>query len=169
MRDGLQIAILTSFLILTIVCRTQPETTAGEDLEIELEAIKSLMAEYVSGYESKDVDNFVKVFTKDAIRMPPNGLAVVGSQGIRSYYEEWFQEETLDVAVIPKEIEVAGDWAYAWGTYEASVTPSDGQGSRTDRGKFLNIYRKGADGSWRFHRNIWNSDLPIPTDQNSEN
>jgi hypothetical protein len=33
---------------------------------------------------------------------------------------------------------------------------------KIDRGKFINVFTKGADGAWRFHRNIWNSDLPLP-------
>lgn len=120
------------------------------------------MAEYVSGYASKDVESFVKVFTKDAVRMPPNAPAVVGSEAIRAYYEQWFEEESLDVTVTPQEVHVAGDWAVAWGTYEATVTSTTDEMVRADRGKWVNVFKQGADGSWKFHRNIWNSDMPPP-------
>jgi len=31
-----------------------------------------------------------------------------------------------------------------------------------DRGKYLTIWRKQADGSWMVHRGTFNSDLPLP-------
>jgi hypothetical protein len=32
-----------------------------------------------------------------------------------------------------------------------------------EQGKFLQIYRKQSDGSWKMTREIYNSDLPLPT------
>ena len=158
------------FLVLTLAlaCTSSVDTAIETDPEVEVKAIEDLMAKYVSGYESKDVDSFAAVFTDDAVRMPPNGLVVVGGDGIRKYYKDWFEKESLDVTVIPTEIQVAGNWAYAWGTYEATVTLAETGDTRADRGKFLNIYRKDADGAWRFHRNMWNSDLPVSVDQTEE-
>jgi len=137
---------------------SNPKTTNADAVE----AVKATMAKYVSGYESKDVETCVEVFTEDAIRMPPNGPAIFGSDGIRSYYQEWFESESLDVVVLPKEIEVAGNWAFAWGTYSAVVTTTSSGDQREDEGKWINVFKKGADGIWRFHRNIWNSDKPLP-------
>jgi uncharacterized protein (TIGR02246 family) len=151
------------FQVLMMACSASESAGANPRLESEISAIEALMENYVSGYQSKDVDSFVNVFTADAIRMPPNGTAIVGSDKVRAYYEDWFAKESLDVVVTPREIQVVGDWAYAWGTYESSVTLTENEATRADRGKFLNIYKKGADGSWRFHRNIWNSDLPVST------
>jgi ketosteroid isomerase-like protein len=31
-----------------------------------------------------------------------------------------------------------------------------------DRGKTLNVWKRQADGSWKLHRDIWNSNMPIP-------
>ena len=41
-------------------------------------------------------------------------------RAFESYYEEWFQRESLDVTLAPSEIQVAGDWAFAWGSYKSS-------------------------------------------------
>ena len=141
--------------------RSANETNSGADVE----AIKAVMNEYVAGYESRNPDQFLTVFTEDAVRMQPNGSAVVGSASIRDYYEEWFQRESLDVTLAPSEIQVAGDWAFAWGGYRATVTSIADGTSRTDTGKWLNVFKRGDDGAWKFHRNIWNSDLPLPASE----
>jgi uncharacterized protein (TIGR02246 family) len=169
MKAGMGLAWLILVIVLAMACRVQNDTAAGANSETEVEAIKAVIADYVSGYESRDVENFVKVFTRDAVRMPPNSPSVVGSEGIRAYYEKWFEHQSLDVAIVPTEIHVAGGWAYAYGTYEATVILGDNEGSSKDYGKWLNIYKKGVDGAWKFHRNIWNSDLPVSTEQDSEN
>lgn len=145
-------------------CSTREDSSHETTPAGAVEAVKATMAKYVSGYESKDVESFVNVFTEDAIRMPPNGPAIFGSDGIREYYEDWFEAESLDVVVTPKEIEVSGNWAFAWGTYKAVVTSATAGDQRADEGKWINVFKKGVDGTWRFHRNIWNSDNPLPTD-----
>ena len=38
----------------------------------------------------------------------------------------------------------------------------DAQVSAKDRGKWLTIYSKQADGSWRIVRDVFNFDLPLP-------
>jgi uncharacterized protein (TIGR02246 family) len=161
MKAAVVLAGVFLFQAFMVACTAPDTKVPAINSPSEIRAIEALMEKYVSGYESQDVDSFVDVFTSDAVRMPPNGSVIAGVEQIRAYYEDWFARETLDVMVTPTEIQVAGDWAYAWGTYDAKVTLADDQGTRTDQGKFLNIYKKGSDGQWRFHRNIWNSDLPV--------
>ncbi len=157
------IVLFGYFCLIGLPACSRPDESAANETSsaADVEAIKAVMSEYVSGYESRDPDRFGDVFTEDAVRMPPNGAAVVGSKRIRSYYEEWFQRESLDVTLAPSEIQVSGDWAFAWGSYEATVTSIADGTSRTDTGKWLNVFMRGDDGSWKFHRNIWNSDVPV--------
>lgn len=167
MKNSSVATIVLCMLSLGVACRSRGDDSVGQDPESEKAAIEALMAKYVSGYESQDVESFVSVFADDAVRMPPNGPVVRGGEAIRNYYQDWFEKESLDVKLEPVEIKVAGDWAYAWGNYVATVTSAETEDSRTDRGKWLNIYSKGADGNWRFHRNIWNSDLPVVSEGES--
>ena len=53
----------------------------------------------------------------------------------------------------------AGDLAYVSGTYEETMTDASRKPGK-DRGKYLAIFKKQADGTWKCIRDIWNSDLP---------
>jgi ketosteroid isomerase-like protein len=99
------------------------------------------------------------LFTEDAIQMPPNQAAVQGRPAIQGWMEAFppisnYQEQSL-------EVEGQGDLAYDRGTYSMTVTPP-GATPIEDRGKYLFILRKQADGSWKISRVMFNSDLPLP-------
>jgi ketosteroid isomerase-like protein len=57
------------------------------------------------------------------------------------------------------EVAKAGDLAYVSGTYEETMTDASGKPAK-DRGKYLEIFKKQADGTWKAILDIWNSDLP---------
>jgi ketosteroid isomerase-like protein len=54
-----------------------------------------------------------------------------------------------------------GDLAYVRGTFEVTMSGPGLPGVMTERGKYLSILRKQADGTWKLAIDIWNSDLPI--------
>jgi len=108
---------------------------------------------------AKDWKGDLALYTEDAIQLPPNQAALQGKAAIQAWYEAFppfsnFQEQSL-------EIEGQADLAYERGTYSMTVTPP-GAAPIEDRGKYLTIYRKQADGSWKIARVMFNSDLPLP-------
>jgi ketosteroid isomerase-like protein len=63
----------------------------------------------------------------------------------------------------PVKVEVAqsGDLGYTYGTYQ--LTMNDPAGNPvTDRGKYITVWKKQADGSWKSVADMFNSDLPPP-------
>ena len=57
------------------------------------------------------------------------------------------------------EVATSGDLAYVSGTYEERMTDASGK-TVNDRGKYLEVWEKQADGTWKVVADIWNSDLP---------
>ena len=108
---------------------------------------------------AKDWKGDLALYTEDAIQLPPNQAALQGKAAIQAWDEAFppfsnFQEQSL-------EIEGQGNLAYDRGTYSMTVTPPRAAPIE-DRGKYLTIYRKQADGSWKIARVMFNSDLPLP-------
>ena len=58
------------------------------------------------------------------------------------------------------EVAKSGDMAYVSGTYEVTVNDASGK-PVNDRGKYLEVWKKQADGKWKCGADIWNSDLPV--------
>ena len=57
------------------------------------------------------------------------------------------------------EVARSGELAYVTGTYELSETDAGGKPS-TDKGKYLEVWKKQPDGNWKCAIDMFNSDLP---------
>ena len=107
-----------------------------------------------------DAPAFVKAYyADDAILMPSNQPALSGAGPIT----EWFKAlpPVSGLKFTTDEIEGFGGVAYLRGRYSFTMLPP-GAAPIPDSGKYLEIWKKQADGSWRSARDIFNSDLPLP-------
>ena len=48
------------------------------------------------------------------------------------------------------------------GRYEITLAPKAGDAPMDDTGKYITIYQRQSNGSWKIARDIWNSDQPLP-------
>ena len=92
--------------------------------------------------------------------MPPNGEAVRGRDAIIAWNENFPPYDDLQFTQV--EVDGSGDMAFVYGTYSMVMTVSEGEEPANDRGKYIEIWRRQADGSWKVALDIFNSDMPIP-------
>jgi uncharacterized protein (TIGR02246 family) len=142
---------------LSIGCQA-PQAPAGLS-DADRAAIRQSGENYAKSVNAQDSKGAAALYADDAIVLVPNHAAVEGRAAIQAWMEtpppvSNFQMQSL-------ETEGQGDLAYDRGTYSVTMTPA-GAGPIEDHGKYLTIFRKQADGSWKVVRDIWNSDLPVP-------
>ena len=123
-------------------------------------ADKTFMADLKRG----DAAAAAAAYTDDAIVMPPNELPREGKPAI----EEWLaarmsllQGSNLQLSIT--EVDVQGDTAIVRGTYVTHTAEPSVNALRDDQGKTLTIWKQQADGRWKLHRDIWNSNRPMAT------
>jgi len=124
-------------------------------------ALRDLDAQWSAAAAAKDVDKTVSYYAEDAIVMPPNASAATTKEAIRSAWKEMLTSPgaAINWRATTVEVAKAGDLAYVSGTYEAAMTDANGKPVK-DRGKYVEIFKKQADGTWKVIADIWNSDLP---------
>jgi ketosteroid isomerase-like protein len=103
-------------------------------------------------------------YTDDAIMMPSNGPEVGGKANIKAWMAAY--PSFSDFSSHAVEIEGSGGWAYARGRYAMKLMM--GGAAVADSGKYLEIWKKQADGSWSVARDIFNSDVPMPMPEMSK-
>jgi ketosteroid isomerase-like protein len=126
----------------------------------DLEAINELRDRLVECFNAGDADPVIACLADDAVGMPPDEPAQVGKEVYGAYIRELMATHDVDESIHVLETEIAGDWAYDRGRWEATiVNKADGAKSHAG-GDYLWILRKLPDGQWRLTRLIWNNDQP---------
>jgi uncharacterized protein (TIGR02246 family) len=137
-------------------------TTLAADAKSATErALRDADAQWSAAAGTKDLDKTVSYYADDAIVMPPNASAATTKDAIRSAWKEMLTAPGAAISWKATKVEVAkaGDLAYVSGTYEETTTDTSGR-SVKDHGKYVEIFKKQADGTWKVVADIWNSDLP---------
>ena len=57
------------------------------------------------------------------------------------------------------EVAKSGDLGFVSGTYEITMNDASGEPT-TDKGKYVEVWEKQADGNWKCGTDTWNSDMP---------
>ncbi len=161
--------VVTVLVVLLTACAappTEPSPAAVDEDPADgadVAAIEQLLRDWNLAVNAGDVDSLVASFTNDAIRMSANMPAQVGREAIRAALEARFNANKLEVANVAEEIRVTGDWAFVRGRNTVTQTPKAGGKPTEDTGKWLIIVQRQSDSSWKWHRDIGNSDNPAPT------
>lgn len=120
-------------------------------------AIRALSDAFVRYFNAGDADGLVEaMYAEDARLFPPNMPVISGLAQIREAFREFLAAGMGGLTVETFEVEVAGsgDLAYGTGTFSlARPAP--------DQGKFVEVYRRQADGSWECIIDMFSSDQPV--------
>jgi uncharacterized protein (TIGR02246 family) len=134
------------------------ETSAS----VEETAIDRLREAHVTALNAGDANAWEACFTGDGVQMPPNFGANVGRTAILGWSKGFLNLFTCRFSLSVEEVRIAADWAFERGRYDITLTPRFGGQCMDDRGKYITIYQRQSDGSWKIARDIWNSDRPLP-------
>jgi uncharacterized protein (TIGR02246 family) len=127
----------------------------------ELEALDRLREAHLAALNDGDADAWTACFSADAVQMPPNYPANVGTEAIRGWSGGMLAAFRAEFSLAPDDVQPAGaDWAFESGTYTITLTPRAGGDTMRDAGKYITVYQRQADGAWLMARDIWNSDNP---------
>ena len=125
------------------------------------DAIGAIWSEYESTLERDDLDGWLALWTEEGVQMPFDEPQVSGIDAIRTRNGAALEVVAFnDVDIKVEEVGLGGEWAFARGNYTMNlVSKQSGEPNPFD-GKFMTIFQRQADGAWRIHRDIFNSNTP---------
>jgi len=146
-------AAWTLALLLTIGCAApQPDSTAEAQAGID-----ATNAQFMAAVGQGDAAGVAACYTENTQLLPPNGTIVSGSKAVQKTFQGFIDAGIKGVRLASTEVEGHGDTAYEVGTYALTVEG----GQTVDEGKYIVIWKKAGD-EWKLHRDIFNSNLPLP-------
>jgi Ketosteroid isomerase homolog len=153
--------IRLSGLGLVVVFLAGLSIAAGQQKNAAEEAIRAADQGWARVFGAKDLKASVDYCADDASFMSPNSPAAVGKQAISQSFAFFFSLPDIKLTWHPTKIEVArsGELGYSSGAYEMSFKDPAGKAA-TDKGKYVTVWKKQQDGSWKVIYDIFNSDQP---------
>jgi len=136
--------------------QTPPNTRPADE-----SAIQDMDAQWSKAAASNDLDGTVSYYGDDASVLPPNAPIATGKQAIRAVWASLLVPgASVSWQTSKVEVSSSGDLGYSTGTYQSAAKDSRGN-SVVDHGKYVEVWKKQADGKWKAVADIFNSDLPV--------
>lgn len=120
----------------------------------EAKTLAALDDEWSKASVSGDVDRVVSFYAPDAVVYPPDAPVAADPATIRSTWAEQLADKSYKTSWKTTHAGVDHNTGFTSGTYE--VTGPDSK--VVERGKYLCVWRKGADGKWKSIHDMWNKD-----------
>jgi uncharacterized protein (TIGR02246 family) len=135
----------------------KPDTSAAD-----LKTIKDGEIAWNADFASKDPEKLASHYADDATLMNPDAPIVMGKDAIRTSLKEMMSDKNLALSFTTTTAEVAksGDVAYTQGTYSMTMTNPKTKKVVTEKGKYLTVYKKQSDGTWKAIEDMNNADGP---------
>jgi uncharacterized protein (TIGR02246 family) len=163
MRTGEKVVSSPSSISLTLALLLLTGCTQSDHRAADARALREgEVAAFAQDWSGKDAARIAAHFTNDANLMLPNAPTLTGSGAIASTMKDVFTDPHWSLALQPVQVEVsaAGDLGYARGTYALTAADPAGNKVATEKGRFVAIFRKQADGSWKAIQEITNAEAP---------
>ena len=125
------------------------ETAKAHDDAVQ--ALKDTEAAWVNDIRSKDVEKWVSYYTDDASVLMVNAPVATGKDAIRNMLGPLMSDPAFALQFSASRVEVAAsnDLGFTEGTYSMTMTNPKTKKPVTEKGKYLTVFRRLPDGSWK--------------------
>jgi uncharacterized protein (TIGR02246 family) len=121
------------------------------------EGIKAAVAKFEDAFNRGDGAAVGALYTEDAAILPPDAARVDGKEAIGKFWQSAIDAGLKDLDLQTVEVLDGTDLAVEVGKVSLTTTGSVGKEVPV-AGKYVVVWQRGDDGTWRLHRDIWNLD-----------
>lgn len=156
---------LTSYLIVVVFLFSlalfycAPAQKEEMDIAQVRQTIEEANVKFGTIVQQGDAEALAALYTEDATALPPDGEMIQGRQAIEALWNGVFQMGMKEVVLTTVDVFGTGDLAYEIGWADLKFQP-EGQEPISQKAKYVVVWKKSADGTWKLHVDIWNAAPP---------
>ncbi len=133
---------------------------SGGSLSRAETAVRKVTQDWALACNTKQLDDLVDLYLPDATVLRPNVPAVRGTAAVREFFFGLLDAGMSEVELDPLRVELFGDFGYEAGRCKSLVPSAVGK-RREERGKYLVLLNRQANGEWKILADSWSSDLSL--------
>ena len=133
--------------------------TSGQKAGDAADDVRAADAAWLKVYAAKDLDKSVAFFDEQGSMLVPNVPIATGKSAIAKDIAISFATGDVVWHVDKAGVSRSGDLGYTSGSYSGGFKDTSGKPA-TDKGKYLTVWKRQSDGSWKVLFDMFSSDLP---------
>jgi uncharacterized protein (TIGR02246 family) len=146
------------------MCGCAPQQTSGGSTgsrggDAVRAQIEQNAARFAEAFNRGDVAAVAAMYDTGGVVLAPNAPVMRGRQNIEALWAGARQQGFKTLTLSVNSVEVIGSHAIELGSYTLVIQPQ-GQGEMTDRGKYVVLWKRQADGTWKLYRDAFNTSMP---------
>jgi uncharacterized protein (TIGR02246 family) len=150
------------FALVLFGCAQAPPPAPPDTRAADEQAIRDSETAWVKEFAAKDTDKIVAHYADDGTVLLSNAPTMIGKEAIRAGMKEAVSDPNfaLDLQTVKVEVAKGGDVAYSQGTYAFKGTDAKTKKVVTEKGRYVEVYKKQPDGSWKIVEDINSPEAP---------
>lgn len=141
-------------------CRRSCHCVAARDQSaVPADAITETRGAFRAALRRGDAATACAVYAEEATLLPPSAELVRGRDAIEAFWRAGLETGVADAAYEPLTLELVGELAYEIGRYTLRLCVEEG-GTVVDHGKYVLLYARLVDGSWRRTVEMFSPETP---------
>ena len=139
---------------------------AGQNEDGLMKEVKALGDVLAKAMLENDVDFMLGLYAEDAISLPNYGPRMDGIDAFRKHHAQMAAAgmKVLSFTSDPSDAWEAGDHVIEIGTFEITIEMPGMPEPIEDKGKYMTVYVRDADGTLKVKAETWNTDMnPMET------
>ncbi|MBS1241505.1 MAG: hypothetical protein H6R40_932 [Gemmatimonadetes bacterium] len=149
--------VMAAALVVAAACA--PAAQPGQTDE-DYATITAAENAFAAGMNAGDMAKVAAIYSDDAVLMPPNAPAIRGRLAVQEFLAGF--PPIGDFKLVPGETKGGAGMVTVRGQYSMNLMPPGASAAVADTGKFVEVWLKQPDGTWRLTWDIFNSDIPLP-------
>jgi uncharacterized protein (TIGR02246 family) len=142
-------------------CKQAPPP-APNTHDADVKAIRDLETAQLQGFAARDLDKICASYADDASVLFPDAPVISGTVAIKTAFKPFLADKNFTNTAASDKVDVAksGDIGYSQGAYTMTFTAPKTKKVLTEKGKYVTVFQKQADGGWKAVADIFNEDVP---------
>ena len=143
--------ISATAMVLLTACTQAPPPPPPDTRAADEKAIRDQETAAAQAWSAKDVDKILALYADDATLMLPNSPAMSGKAAMTPALKGAVADPNFAFTIQNTSVEASkgGDLGFVRGTYVVQATDAKTKKATTEKGNYVIVYKKQADGSWK--------------------
>jgi len=154
--NSMRIVLVCAGMFTLTACSGPQDTMQTESSASQYE-LGQMNRDFAAALIAKDAKAAAALYSEDATLIPPGEPLVQGREAIEEYWRGAIESGGVrDVSVETYDARSSGWLGYEAGTFMLTSNGPDGE-SVTERGRYVELLTRQADGRWLSTHGIWNA------------